>query len=50
MHAEKDMDTFVENNDTQYVQVDRTIKVDGKHTETIKLDTSITITEGNHTH
>lgn len=47
-HAEKDMETFVENNDTQTVKVDRTITVEGKHTETITKDTSITITEGNH--
>jgi type VI secretion system secreted protein VgrG len=48
MHAEKDMDTFVEHDDTQTVQNNRTIKVDGTHTETIKKDTTITITEGNH--
>jgi type VI secretion system secreted protein VgrG len=46
--AEKDMNTTVENNDTQHVMADRTINVDGKHTETIVKDTSITITQGNH--
>jgi len=46
--AQKDMNTTVENNDTQHVMVDRTINVDGKHTETIVKDTTITITEGNH--
>jgi type VI secretion system secreted protein VgrG len=47
IHAEKDMETEVEHDDSQTVQNDRTIKVDGKHTETIKKDTTITITEGN---
>jgi len=48
VHAEKDMDTLVEHDDTQHVQNDRTINVDGKHTETIVKDTTITITQGNH--
>lgn len=48
MWAQKDMNCTVENNDTQHVMVDRTINVDGKHTETIVKDTTITITEGNH--
>jgi type VI secretion system secreted protein VgrG len=48
IHAEKDMDTMVEHDDTQKVQNDRTIEVDGKHTEKIVKDTSITITQGNH--
>jgi type VI secretion system secreted protein VgrG len=47
LHAEKDMSTTVENDDTQTVQNNRIITVDGKHTETIKKDTSITVTEGN---
>jgi type VI secretion system secreted protein VgrG len=47
VHAEKDMHTEVEHDDSQLVQHDRTIQVDGKHTETIKQDTTITITEGN---
>jgi type VI secretion system secreted protein VgrG len=46
--AQKDMNTTVENNDTQHVMVDRTINVDGKHTETIVKDTTIEITQGNH--
>jgi type VI secretion system secreted protein VgrG len=46
--AQKDMNTTVENNDTQTVKVDRTIEVDGKHTEKIVGDTTITITTGNH--
>jgi type VI secretion system secreted protein VgrG len=48
MHAEKDMTTEVEHDDSQTVQNDRTIVVDGKHTETITKDTTITIKEGNH--
>lgn len=48
MQAEKDMLTLVKHDDTQTIKNDRTITVDGKHTETVKLDTSITITEGNH--
>jgi type VI secretion system secreted protein VgrG len=47
-HAEKDMDTSVEHDDTQLVQNNRTINVDGTHTETIVKDTTITITQGNH--
>jgi len=47
IHAEKDMETEVEHDDSQNVQNDRTIKVDGKHTETITKDMSITITQGN---
>jgi type VI secretion system secreted protein VgrG len=47
-HAEKDMTTEVEHDDSQTVQNDRTIVVQGKHTETITKDTSITVTEGNH--
>lgn len=47
IHAQKDMDTTVLNNDTQYVVVDRKINVDGTHTETVKGDMSTTVTEGN---
>ncbi len=48
-HAEKDMSTSVEHDDTQLVQNNRTINVNGTHTETIVKDTTITITEGNET-
>jgi type VI secretion system secreted protein VgrG len=48
VHAQKDMDTTVEHDDTQTVTNDRTINVNGKHTETIVKDTTITITQGNH--
>lgn len=47
VHAQKDMETTVEHDDTQHVQNNRTINVDGTHTETIVKDTTITITEGN---
>jgi type VI secretion system secreted protein VgrG len=46
--AQKDMNTTVENNDTQLIKNDRTINVNGKHTETIVKDTTIEITQGNH--
>jgi type VI secretion system secreted protein VgrG len=50
VHAQYDMDTTVEHDDTQtVVSGDRTITVKtGKHTETIKGDTAITIQTGNH--
>lgn len=50
MHAQHDMSTTVEHDDTQMIQTgDRTITVKtGKHTETIKGDTAITIQTGNH--
>ena len=48
IQAEKDMDTTVEHDDTQHIQNNRTINVDGTHTETIVKDTTIKITEGNH--
>lgn len=47
IHAQKDMDTTVRNNDTQHVLVDRTIHVDGKRTQTVKGDMTTTVTEGN---
>jgi type VI secretion system secreted protein VgrG len=48
VHAEKDMDTSVEHDDSQLVENDRTITVKGKHTETITKDTTIEITQGNY--
>jgi type VI secretion system secreted protein VgrG len=48
VHAEKDMETVIEHDDTQTVQNDRIIEVDGKHTETITGDMSITIKTGDH--
>jgi type VI secretion system secreted protein VgrG len=47
IHAQYDMHTTVDHDDTQTVTNARTITVNGTHTETIKKDTSITITEGN---
>ncbi|MGO9258640.1 MAG: type VI secretion system Vgr family protein [Bryobacteraceae bacterium] len=47
MHAQKDMETMVEHDDTQTVQNNRTINVDGSHTETIVQDMDITISQGN---
>ena len=46
IHGQYDMGTTVEHDDTQTVHNDRSITVDGKHTETIKKDTTIKITEG----
>lgn len=48
IHAEKDMETTVENDDTQTIQNNRVINVDGTHTETIVKDTTIEIKQGNH--
>lgn len=50
IHAQYDMVTKVEHDDTQTVVNDRTVTVDGKHTETIKKDTTIKVTEGNLSH
>lgn len=41
VHAEKDMETTIENNDDQTVKNDRTITVQGKHAETIYRSTTI---------
>lgn len=49
-HAQFDKDSTVEHDDRQTVHNDRTITVDGKHTETIKKDTTIKITEGDLNH
>lgn len=46
LHAEKDMSTMVEHDDTQTVHNNRAIKVDGTHNETITKDTNITIEKG----
>jgi type VI secretion system secreted protein VgrG len=46
VHAQKDMATTVEHNDTQTIHNDRAIKVDGTHNETITKDTNITIEKG----
>jgi type VI secretion system secreted protein VgrG len=48
LHAERDMDTDIEANELHTVGANRTIKVEGKHTETIKLETSIAVKEGSY--
>jgi len=50
LHAQYDMETVVEHDDTQHVINNRKINVDGTHTETVKGNTSITIAEGTFTH
>lgn len=49
IHAQYDMMTTVLHDDTQAVKNNRAITVDGTHTETIKKDTTITVTEGKET-
>ncbi len=46
IHGQYDMATTIEHDDTQTIHNNRTITVDGTHTETIKKDTTIKITEG----
>ncbi|HEX8891964.1 MAG TPA: type VI secretion system tip protein TssI/VgrG, partial [Terriglobales bacterium] len=46
VHAQYDMGTTVEHDDTQTVHNDRQIKVDGTHNETITKDTNVTIEKG----
>jgi len=48
LHAERDQRIEVEHDESQWVGNDRTITVEGTHTETIKKDTTITVSEGNH--
>ena len=50
VHAQYDMGTTVEHDDTQTVHNNRTIQVDGTHTETIVKDTTIQITKGKLNH
>ncbi|MGI8789230.1 MAG: type VI secretion system Vgr family protein [Pyrinomonadaceae bacterium] len=47
VHAQKDMDTTVLNNDTQYVVVDRTNRVDGNQHETVKGHKTTIVEKGN---
>jgi type VI secretion system secreted protein VgrG len=49
-HAQYNMTTVVEHDDSQTIRNDRTIKVDGTHTETITKDTKITIKSGTYNH
>ena len=48
LHAERNLDTEIEADESHMVGGNREIKVDGKHTETIKLETSIAVTEGSY--
>ncbi len=50
IHAEKDMNEVIKNNMSTSVGGNRNIDVKGTHTETIKKDTKITITEGKYEH
>jgi type VI secretion system secreted protein VgrG len=50
VHAQFDMVTTVEHDDTQTVHRNREIKVDGTHTETITQATKITIEKGIYEH
>ena len=47
VHAQKDMDTTVLNNDKQLVVVDREIEVNGKQHETIQGDKTTIVSKGN---
>ncbi|MDJ0943329.1 MAG: type VI secretion system tip protein TssI/VgrG [Kiloniellales bacterium] len=47
-HAQFDKDSTVENDDRQTVNNNRTINVNGTHTETVVGDTSVTVSEGNY--
>ncbi|AZF13710.1 type VI secretion system Vgr family protein [Pseudomonas sp. R3-18-08] len=48
LHAERNLDTDIEADESHTVGGNRELKVDGKHTETIKLETSIAVTEGSY--
>ncbi|MBF7142694.1 MULTISPECIES: type VI secretion system tip protein VgrG [Pseudomonas] len=48
VHAERNMDTEIEASESHTVGGNRTIKVEGKHEETIKLETSIAVEEGSY--
>ncbi len=50
IHAQYDMATTVEHDDTQTINNHRTIHVFGKHTETIEKDTKIVVSQGNLLH
>ncbi|BBH46035.1 type VI secretion system tip protein TssI/VgrG [Pseudomonas sp. KU43P] len=49
MHAERNMDTEIELDETHDVGSNRTITVGGAHTETIKKDTVVNVKEGSYT-
>jgi type VI secretion system secreted protein VgrG len=45
LHSQKDMETTVQNNDTQTVKANRNITVEGKHEEHVKGEITVTSTE-----
>ncbi|WP_060476424.1 type VI secretion system Vgr family protein [Pseudomonas monteilii] len=49
MHAERNMDTEIELDETHDVGNNRTITVGGTHTEQVKKDTVVQVTEGSYT-
>ncbi|TDV58964.1 type VI secretion system tip protein VgrG [Pseudomonas sp. LP_7_YM] len=48
MHAERNLDTEIEADEKHEVGGNRTIKVDGRHSETINLETSIAVKDGSY--
>lgn len=50
IHGQYNMNTTVDHDQTDVIHNDRTITVEGTHTETITKDTTIKITEGNLKH
>jgi type VI secretion system secreted protein VgrG len=50
IHGQYDINTTVEHDQTDIVHNNRSITIDGTHTETIKKDTTIKITEGKLVH
>ena len=50
VQAEYDQTSLVKHDEKHTVNNNRTITVDGTHTETIKKDTAITVAEGNYSH
>jgi len=50
LHGQHDMATTILHDDTQTVQNNRTVNVNGTLTETIRKDTKITISEGDYSH
>ncbi|CAI3803474.1 Actin cross-linking toxin VgrG1 [Pseudomonas sp. MM223] len=49
MHAERNMDTEIELDETHDVGNNRSMTVGGTHTETVKKDTVVQVTEGSYT-
>lgn len=48
LHAERNLDTDIEIDESHTVGGNRSIKVEGMHSETIKLETSIAVQEGSY--